>query len=466
MNFSRRTFLSASATAAAAVALNRLVARNELFTANGSGYANLTAGKGAGAYGALQPTAANNTGEKLLALPEGFQYNVFGKVGEKQADGRTTPGAHDGMATFQVKGELRLIRNHEVNNGIGREGVTIGDPGRSYDAMAGGGTTTLVIDARTRELKRSFVSLSGTLQNCAGGLTPWGSWVSCEETILGKQKLTDSQGRERGGFAQEHGYCFEVFAKDDELKKIEPIKAMGRFVHEAIAVDPKTGIVYETEDIGSAGLYRFLPNQKGKLAEGGRLQMLAVREKPNYDARTGQKQGAPLAATWVDISDPDPASAATDPLSVYKQGQAKGAATFARLEGIWYGAGSIYFTSTNGGAIRRGQVWRYTPGGKDDGLLSLMFETPDVAVLDGPDNLCVSPRGGLVICEDGIEEQFMRGLTADGRIFDFAKNIAPGMERSEFAGATFSPDGKTLFFNLQRLGLTFAVWGPWTDGAL
>ena len=466
MNFSRRAFLASSVSTAAALAMNRLVARTELFAAHGSSYSHLLASRGTGAYGTLRPTPANNTGENLLALPERFQYNVFGKMGEKLADGRPTPAAHDGMATFLVNGELRIVRNHELNNGIGKEGVTIGDASLSYDPFAAGGTTTLVVDAKTRELKRAFVSLSGTLQNCAGGPTPWGSWVSCEETILGKQRIKDSQGRDRGGFTMEHGYCFEVFAKDDELKKAEPIKAMGRFVHEAIAVDPKTGIVYETEDFATAGLYRYVPKRKGKLAEGGRLQTLAIKDKPKYDTRTGQKQGAQFAVYWVDIDDPDPASAATDPASVYKQGQAKSAATFSRLEGIWYGAGSIFFTSTNGGDKRRGQVWRYTPRGKDDGILTLLFESPDVAVLDGPDNLCVSPRGGLVICEDGSEEQFLRGLTADGRIFDFAKNIAPGLERMELAGATFSPDGKTLFFNIQRPGLTFAIWGPWEEGAL
>lgn len=466
MRFPRRAFLTGSLSAAAAVALERLVVRKELFAARGATYEHLLAAKGAGGYGGLRPVAAQNTGETLLALPEGFHYNVFGKLGDKLADGRPTPTAHDGMATFLVKGELRLVRNHEIHNGIGRAGVTIGEANKSYDALAGGGTTTLVVDAKTRQLKRSFVSLSGTLQNCAGGLTPWGSWVSCEETISGKQKFTDAQQRQRGGFAEEHGYCFEVFAKDNELKKIEPLRAMGRFVHEAIAVDPKTGIVYETEDQGSAGLYRFLPKKKGKLAEGGRLQMLAIKDKPQYDTRRGQTMGAQFEAHWVEISDPDPASAATDAASVYKQGREKGGATFARLEGIWYGAGSIFFTSTSGGEKFRGQVWRYTPRGADDGVLTLLFESPDEAVLDGPDNLCVSPRGGLVLCEDGREEQFLRGLTADGRIFDFAKNIAPGAEKIEFAGATFSPDGQTLFFNIQRPGMTFAVWGNWTDGAL
>ncbi len=462
--FDRRAFLSTSISAGAALAMQRLVARAEVFSK--SSYANLIAAKGEGAYGDLRPTPSGNTGETLLALPEGFQYNVFGKTGDKMTDGKPTPRAHDGMAAFFVKGELRLIRNHEINNRLGKEGVTIGDPKKSYDVLAGGGTSTLVIDPKSRLVKRDFISLSGTLQNCAGGPTPWGSWISCEETILGPNKFKDAQGAERGGFTKNHGYCFEVFAADDKLKKAAPIKEMGRFVHEAIAVDPATGAVYETEDRGSAGFYRFIPKNKGKLSKGGRLQMLAIKGKPKYDTRTGQQQGAKFDAVWVDIDDPDPASTETDELGVYQQGTAKGAATFARLEGCWHGAGNIFFTATSGGDKRKGQVWRYSPQGENEGVLTLLFESPDSAVLDGPDNLCISPRGGLVICEDGSQEQFVRGLTPEGKIFDLARNVVSGFETREFAGATFSPDGQTLFFNIQTPGLTFAVWGPWGEGAL
>ncbi len=460
--FDRRSFLSLSASAA--LAMQRLVARGEVF---GSGnHADLIATRGNGAYGVLRSTPTHNSGEMLLALPEGFRYAVFGKTGEKMSDGNQTPRAHDGMAAFNINGELRLIRNHEINNQSGKLDVAIGNPAKSYDPMAGGGTSTLVIDSETRELKRHFISLSGTLQNCAGGPTPWGSWVSCEETLLGTEKFKDPQGSDRGGFTKNHGYCFEVFAANNDLKKAEPLKAMGRFVHEAIAVDPQTGIVYETEDRGSAGFYRFIPITKGKLSKGGRLQMLAIKDNPKYDTRSGQKAGTKFNAVWIDIDDPDPADAAADGSSVYGQGLGKGGATFARLEGCWYGNGSIFFTATSGGDQRRGQVWRYTPLSNNDGVLTLLFESADAQLLDGPDNLCVSPRGGLVICEDGGGEQFVRGLTPEGKIFDFARNIVPGFEMREFAGATFSPDGRTLFINIQTPGLTFAVWGPWSDGAL
>jgi hypothetical protein len=423
--------------------------------------------KNSAGYGGLRPTKSRNTGETFLALPEGFEYTVIGRTGSKMGDGHATPGGHDGMAAFNVNGQLRLVRNHEINGGVGRDGAAFGDHSRAYDSKAGGGTTTLIVNPNTREVIKDFVSLNGTLQNCAGGPTPWGSWVSCEETTLGPNKFIDQQKRERGGFTHNHGYCFEVSAKADGTVSAEPLKAMGRFVHEAIAVDARTGFVYETEDAGSAGFYRFIPTQRGKLAKGGKLQMLAVTGRRQFDLRTGQKQGQTLSAHWVDIAIPDPTDEQIVKQSVYQQGLAAGGATFARLEGCWYGGDSIFFTATSGGDKKLGQVWQYIPQARDKGSLKLIYESQDSAALEMPDNICVSPRGALVVCEDGrAPDQFIRGLTRDGVIFDFARNIVPGFEGREFAGATFSPDGKTLFVNIQTPGITTAIWGPWQKGAL
>jgi uncharacterized protein len=422
---------------------------------------------GVGSYSPLTPTKSVNTGETLLALPEGFEYTVLGKAGSKMADGHLTPRAHDGMAAFNINGQLRLIRNHEINAGVGVDGAAFGDQAIAYDGKAGGGTTTLIVDPKTRLLIRDFVSLNGSLQNCAGGPTPWGTWISCEETTLGESVFKDSQGRTRGGFSKTHGYCFEVSAAADAPVKSTPLVAMGRFVHEAIAVDAKTGVVYLTEDRGEAGFYRFIPKHKGKLSEGGVLQMLAVTDKRQFDLRTGQKSGATIPVHWVTIPQPNPTEAEQNPGAVYKQGFDQGAATFARLEGCWYGGNEIFFSATSGGDQRLGQVWQYTPQGKEKGALKLVYESTDQAALDMPDNLCVSPRGGLVICEDGKGgDQFIRGLTRQGRIFDFARNLTPGFEGREFAGATFSPDGATLFVNLQTPGITLAIWGPWEKGGL
>lgn len=422
-------------------------------------------------YGDLFPTASKNTGETYLALPKGFEYNVIGKVRGAMSDGRITPAAHDGMATFMVKNELRIVRNHEVSGGkVPRVGAAIGG-GNHYDETAGGGTTTLVINPKTREIVRDFVSLSGTLINCAGGASPWGSWISCEETTLGQTVRTAANGVKTGGFPKPHGYCFEVSASANNNLSPVPLKAMGRFVHEAVAFDRKSGVVYLTEDYNPSGLYRFLPKRNRRLAEGGVLQILAIKDKPKFDARTGQKNGVSYAANWITIDNPDPAEADIDELAVFKQGHAKGAASFSRLEGCCTDdQGRLYFTSTSGGDNRGGQIWLYEPANKNEGRLTLLFESPGRELLDMPDNVCLMPKSKLLfVCEDSdyigtnaTPENLMRILTSDGKIADFAKNITPNFPRAEFAGTTFTQDGKTLFVNIQGPGVTCAIWGDWS----
>lgn len=420
-------------------------------------------------YGALTPVASKNTGEIVLALPKGFEYTVIGAQGKMMSDGRPTPTFHDGMAAFKVGKELRLVRNHEVRNGrIPVQQAGIGSKNH-YDETAGGGTTTLVIDPKTREIVRDFVSLSGTLINCAGGPTPWGSWISCEETTLGPTVRTDAKGKKTGGFAKPHGYCFEVPASANTNLPPVPLKAMGRFTHEAVAVDGKSGVVYLTEDYDHAGFYRFLPKRAGKLAEGGELQVLKIKGKDNYDTRKNQTAGSVFDAEWVTIANPDPEEADVDPSAVFKQGTAKGAAVFSRLEGCTIDAkGRVFFDSTDGGNGGGGQIWLYEPISKDSGRLKLVFESPDRAVLDMPDNMCLDSRSGrLFICEDsdyvgagGSPDNYIRVLTPGGKMTDFALN-ASKVPTSEFAGSTFSPDGSTLFCNLQVLGVTLAIWGDW-----
>lgn len=449
------------------LASNGLTKRTEAFNETG----NLSHLRAFG-YGEIAPVAAKNTGEKMLALPPGFEYNVIGKVGTAMADGRNTPRAHDGMATFKIGGELRIVRNHEITNSrVPVAGSAIGK-NNHYDETAGGGTTTLVIDPKTREIIRDFVSLSGTLVNCAGGRTPWGSWISCEETTLGQTVRTDARGIKSGGFAKPHGYCFDVPASANAAVAPVPLKAMGRYVHEAVSVDKKTGIVYLTEDMSpSAGFYRFLPNRKNHLAEGGVLQMLRVKNKEQYDTRKNQKAGTSLVTDWVMIERPDPPEADVDERAVQKEGFAKGAAHFLRLEGCYIDEkGRTYFTSTSGGDNGGGQIWMYVPNGRDEGVLTLLFESPDRGILDMPDNICLQPKTErLYICEDsdyagqgGTAENMIRILTPEGRMADFAKNITPNFTKSEFAGSTFSRDGKTLFVNLQAVGATLAIWGDWS----
>ncbi|MDT0274783.1 PhoX family protein [Blastococcus goldschmidtiae] len=424
-----------------------------------------------GGYGAIVPATDRTTGEQLLWLPAGFEYASFGHEASFAAprglpttgsDGYPTPGRHDGMAAFPTStdGTVRLVRNHEQGYSTTEaatrayDRIRIGDEGNAYDPLAAGGTTTLTFDTDALRLTDSFISLNGTSVNCAGGLTPWGSWLSCEETVNGTQN----------GFPKNHGYVFEVPAHGGPVDDPQPYRAMGRFAHEAVAVDPATGIVYETEDDGdTSGFYRFLPTEPGNLAAGGVLQMLAVKERPQFATNTGvsNRVGNPMPVEWVTIDDPDPANITRD--SVFNQGWAKGAASFARLEGCWYDGGSIFFNATSGGDRKAGQVWEYRPRGRSGGQLILIFESPSPEVLDAPDNICVSPRGGLVLCEDGGGEQFVRALNERGEIFDFAKNSTSD---AEFAGACFSPDGDVMFVNVQTPGVSFAIRGPWEKGAL
>ena len=254
-----------------------------------------------------------------------------------------------------------------------------------------------------------------------------------------------------------------------ELADPIPLTDMGRFNHEAVAVDPKTGIVYETEDRGTAGFYRFIPNIQGQPAKGGRLQML--RAVGRDDLRTGCRGLGPLEVTWVDIEDPERAHSpgTNDELGVYSQGKEQGGSTFNRVEGCWYGEGNVYFSCTEGGDAELGQVWAFSP---EEQTLRLVFESPAKEVLANPDNLTVSPRGGLVLCEDADELPLrMHALSADGQLASIAENnvVLNGERNSlsgdyrdgEWAGVCFSPDGRWLFANIQAPGLTFAITGPW-----
>jgi uncharacterized protein len=450
MSISRRSFLAAAGLAAFAAPLealqSRLLAGLPVFDTLG--------------YGPLRPAKDATTGLPLLDLPEGFRYVTFGWTGDALESGRPTPHAHDGMAAFAgPDGTVILVRNHEIS-----AAAAFGDG--AYDEQAGGGTTTLVFDPEAERIVRVRSSLTGTYRNCSGGPTPWGSWLTCEETVIapGPKNPTTKQ----------HGYIFEVPVAG--RASVEPLKGMGCFVHEAVAVDPETGIVYETEDRTRAGLYRFIPTTPGRLADGGKLQMLAIDGRPRFDTSRGQRGGDTYGVHWIDIPEPDRPHvdpAAADANGVITQGLDRGAAVFSRLEGAAFGDGRLYVTATDGGDARVGQVWELDP---KENRLRLVFESPGPQYLHMPDNVCLSPRGGLAICEDNSTAPSLHGLTRDGRIFRFARNtaklagerngIAGDFSTAEFAGTTYSPDGRWLFFNVQRPGITFAVTGPWADGGL
>ncbi|MGQ0635230.1 MAG: alkaline phosphatase PhoX [Planctomycetaceae bacterium] len=458
---SRRAFLRLSSAAAGSVsvcgAFHSLLAR----AARGD-TKNFRIG-----YGALRAAKDEATGLELIRLPEGFTYKSYGWTGDRMSNGILTPGAPDGMAVIDARdnGILTLCRNHELRS----DGRPFGKGAMVYDGWAQGGCTHLKFDGLCGEWLSAEVSLAGTVRNCAGGLTPWGSWLSCEEVV-------GDPGEEHEGrvyhYRRDHGWIFEVPA--DARTRAVPLKDMGRFVHEAVAVDPDTGIVYETEDRGTAGFYRFIPNEPGRLAAGGRLEMLKVRG--SGDLSKGVDPDGKYFCEWVAIQEPHRGHSPgeRDSLGVFNQGAAQGGTRFARLEGCWYGNGVIYFVSTSGGNSGNGQVWRYDPV---QSVLSLVFESPSSEVLERPDNIAVSPRGGIILCEDGdLKPQRLHGLTPDGQLFMFAaNNVVLRGERNgfqgdfrgeEWAGACFSPDGKWLFANLMDPGITFAITGPWSDNGL
>jgi secreted PhoX family phosphatase len=396
-------------------------------------------------FSELVPTPSENTGEMLLALPEGFKYNILSRTGQVMSDGRPTPSNADGMGAFQYGNTIRIVRNHERDGG-----PVQGNPALAYDTSASGGTTTLTVDPVTRMLLEDFVSLGGTIRNCAGGTTPWGTWITCEET-----------NAYRAGTMKQHGYCFEVPAFATGQVAAVPLAGMGLLYPEAVAIDPSTGIAYITMDRNPSGLFRFIPNQYGVLSGSGKLQMLAVQGMPQLNTSIGAPLNVKLPVTWVDITSPTPEAAyRADSLVAFKEGFLQNGASFSRLEGAWHSRNSIFFASTSGGIAGFGQIFELHLKNKDRQELELIFESTDREQLDAPDNIAVSPSGNnLILCEDGSGSEYLHLLRKSGnQIYRFAKNIVPGQEGSEWAGACFSPDGKTLFANIQGAGMTFAIW--------
>ena len=411
---------------------------------------------------------------ELIDLPDGFNYRIVSRAGELMDDGLKVPHAHDGMAAFAGDdGRIILVCNHElgVNEsnlgafGADTDSIPASVLEKHYDAGNGisplaGGTTTTIFNPVTCRTERQHLSLVGTEWNCAGGPTPWGSWLSCEEIFRVPGPL-GNEYREKA-----HGYVFEVPARETGLVDPVPIKAMGRFEHEAAAVHAASGIVYLTEDQQNSLFYRYIPDQPGQLLAGGRLQALAIGNGPavrtdNWSAKSRIRIGEELAVRWIDLDNVD-----SDKNDLRERGYARGAATFMNGEDICAAGDEFFFTANIGGPSLLGQIFRYRASpneGKDSesavpGTLTLIAESTQNSLLRHADNITMAPSGDLIVCEDTATHCGIVGIGPDGRQYAIADN--PHSD-SELAGACFSPDGKILFVNIQYPGITLAITGPW-----
>lgn len=410
-------------------------------------------------YGPLQPDPKG-----LLDLPEGFTYQIISKFSDLMTDGLHVPDRADGMGCIGLTdNKVALIRNHELTpKHLSKQPASIQElqTELAYDVDSNGialpgGTSTIVYNLATQEVEEQYLSLTGTIRNCSGGITPWGSWLTCEESIATPD----------GNISKDHGYIFEVPATAKGLVAPKPLKAMGRFNHEAACVDPSSGIVYLTEDRGDSLFYRFIPNVKGELDKGGQLQAMVIKGMPKFDSRNWDSAqmevGQWLETQWIDLDNPE---SPNDDLRT--RGHELGATLFARGEGIHWADEELYFTCTNGGRKKLGQIMRYQPSPElssasdKQGKIQLFLESADASQFNYGDNLTVTPQGHLMVCEDqytDVVENHLRGVNPNGEVYDFAKlNV-----QTEPAGACFSPDGKVLFVNVYSPAMTLAIKGPW-----
>ena len=460
-DLTRRTFVKGSAAVGGGIALGGPLSALAAQTAEGKT-------RRSTGYGPLQATPEEDSGVVYLELPKGFKYRVISRDNQPMSDGNPTPGIFDGTGAYRgPRNTTILIRNHE-NRSRPNEIPVVVPAGKRYDPDQNvrGGNTKLVVDNRTRRVIESFAVLAGTHTNCAGGVTPWGSWITCEEIF----NYGSVESNTVPGTGVPHGYSFEIPADARGPVQAVPIVAAGRFSHEAVAW--LGGVLYETEDRGDAAFYRYVPDGRvreyGDLASsGGTLQALKVSGRPNFDADTANP-GETYRVEWVTVDEPNP-PVESGGRSTRAQAQAKGAAIFTRTEGIWVSGNRVYFDCTTGGEASSGQLWEYRPRGRDGGELKLIFESPGATVLDAPDNLVVVPGTGDVwLQEDGGGDQYVRGVTRRGEIYDFAHTV---LNSSEFCGGCFSPDGRTFYVSQQgervagtagpdQAALTYAIWGP------
>ncbi|MDG6103127.1 DUF839 domain-containing protein [Dactylosporangium aurantiacum] len=436
----------------------------------------------------------------ILALPEGFSYTIVTREGSTQMSGGQgpTPAYHDGTGVVaDGHNKLTLIQNHELTPhqsvyGVPHIAGTVYDPG----APNAGGCTVITTDGLGRRTGE-WVGISGTVRNCAGGVTPWGTWLTCEETTI-NAGATWSAGGRTGTYEKHHGYVFEVLQAESGKQLPKPIKAFGRYDHEALAIDPDLRHVYLSEDASSPNglFYRWSSTDGKRLGLGiantlsdtaGKLEAMQIRLDdgsilPDVAYLTSAQLGRPFKVTWVEVPDRD---ATTKPVRTQF---ADGTVTRGKkFEGVWstrkgcyivnsfaFGANDLPADATK----HDGMVWFFNYADQTITLVSYFPHNPAAEgegpapkyadlTFDGPDNVTVTPWGTLVLAEDGVRASHVLSSVPGGPTYAIARNmLSTGTSNgapvySEFTGPTFSPDGKVLFVNIQVPGITLAITGPW-----
>lgn len=455
MSLSRRDFLNRSALAGLFIA-----GSTEMFTGRvAAGEADYQERPG---YGPLVDDPAG-----VLALPAGFAYTIVSQAGKTRLDtGEFTAGKHDGTGAFAGRGGgTALVNNHEIGGPPAEAEFPVPHlDGLVYDPGSAGGCTVIETD-RDGGRQREFVGIAGTSTNCAGGVTPWGTWLTCEETET-------RAGQD--GATRDHGYVFDVDPRDPRANRNpRPIKALGRYSHEATCVDPRRGDIYLTEDAsGPNGLiYRWRPPQdyrqgKARLhalgATAGTLAALAATDAAGRhvdDLSRATKVGTTYRVSWQPVPDRDARETSTR-----AQFAVSDVTRARKLEGAWWGDGGAYIVSSfareESPAPHDGQIWFYDPKRAVLTLRARFGLNPDPSkegAFDGPDNITVSPYGGVIVAEDGEGLQHLVGVTDRGEHYPVARNEVDG----EFTGPVFGQNRRILFANVQSPGTMFAITGPW-----